>query len=68
MLEELQAKLKLTDEMRAIQEEAWLSDISKNDRRSFGDGDQILREWLDTLNDYQSMSAAANLWVNQHLM
>ena len=59
MLEELQKKLKLTDEMRAIQEEAWLSDISKNDRRSFGDGDQILREWLDTLNDYQSMSAAA---------
>ena len=39
MLEELQKKLKLTDEMRAIQEEAWLSDISKNDRRSFGDGD-----------------------------
>jgi len=58
MLEELQQKLNLSDELRAIQEEAWLTDISKNDRRSFGDGDQILREWLDTLSDYDSMATA----------
>jgi len=58
MLEELQKKLKMSDDERSIQEEAWLNEISKNDRRSFGDGDQILREWLDTLSDYESMASA----------
>ncbi len=58
MLEQLQKRLNLSDHLRAEQEEKWLSEISKGERRSFGDGDQILREWLETLSDYDSMSSA----------
>lgn len=55
MLETLQKQLGLSDSERAKQEQLWLADISKNERRSFGDGDQILREWLEGLNDRQSL-------------
>ena len=33
--------------------------MSKNDRRSFGDGDQILREWLEGLNDRENLASSA---------
>ena len=55
MLEDLQKQLGLSDKERANQEQEWLSDISKNKRRSFGDGDQILREWLDGLSDKENL-------------
>ena len=59
MLERLQGLLGLSDKERAQQEERWLSEISKNDRRSFGDGDQILREWLEGLKDMNSLAPVA---------
>jgi len=59
MLEILQQKLKLGDKERAIQEQNWLADISKNERRSFGDGDQILREWLIGLDDTENLADSA---------
>ena len=59
MLETLQQQLGLSDKERAIQEQAWLSEMSKNERRSFGDGDQILREWLEGLNDRENLSSSA---------
>ena len=59
MLETLQKQLGISDKLRAEQEQAWLADISKSDRRSFGDGDQILREWLDALGDKESLGPAA---------
>jgi len=59
MLETLQAQLGLNDAERAVQEEAWLKDISRTERRSFGDGDSILREWLEALNDRDSLEPAA---------
>ncbi len=59
MLETLQAQLGLSDSQRAMQEEAWLKEISRTDRRSFGDGDSILREWLEALNDSDSLEPAA---------
>ena len=55
MLENLQSKLNLSDLDRAVQEEKWLGNISKGNRRSFGDGDGILQEWLDSLNDLSSL-------------
>ncbi len=58
MLEMLQKQLGLSDKERAIQEQAWLSEMSKNDRRSFGDGDQILREWLEGLNDEENLTTS----------
>ena len=59
MLETLQKQLGISDKERALQEQAWLSEISKTERRSFGDGDQILSEWLEALNDTESLSPAA---------
>ncbi len=59
MLETLQRQLGLSDKDRAIQEQSWLADISKNERRSFGDGDQILREWLEGLNDQENLAVSA---------
>ena len=59
MLETLQKQLGLSDKERAVQEQSWLSDMSKNDRRSFGDGDQILREWLEGLNDRENLASSA---------
>jgi hypothetical protein len=59
MLEKLQKQLGISDKERALQEQAWLSEISKTERRSFGDGDQILSEWLEALNDTESLSPAA---------
>ena len=56
MLEKLQSKLELSDSERAIQEEAWLALLSVNERRSFGDGDAILNEWLAALDDTTSLS------------
>lgn len=55
MLEKLQNKLELSDSQRAVQEEAWLALLSVNERRSFGDGDAILNEWLAALNDIASL-------------
>ena len=59
MLETLQVQLGISDKERALQEQSWLSEISKPERRSFGDGDQILSEWLEALNDTESLSPAA---------
>ena len=59
MLETLQKQLGLSDKERAKQEQGWLADISKNKRRSFGDGDQILREWLEGLNDKENLGQSA---------
>ena len=59
MLETLQQQLGLSDKERAIQEQAWLSEMFKNERRSFGDGDQILREWLEGLNDRENLASSA---------
>jgi len=59
MLETLQKQLGLSDKERAVQEQSWLSEISKNQRRSFGDGDQILREWLEGLDDRANLAASA---------
>jgi hypothetical protein len=59
MLETLQAQLGLNDAQRAVQEEAWLKEISRTERRSFGDGDSILKEWLDALNDRDALEPAA---------
>ena len=59
MLETLQKQLGLSDEERAVQEQAWLSEMSKNQRRSFGDGDQILREWLEGLDDRANLTTSA---------
>ncbi len=59
MLEKLQKQLGLSDRERAKQEQDWLTDISKNKRRSFGDGDQILREWLDGLADKENLGKSA---------
>ena len=59
MLETLQQQLGLSDSERARQEQVWLSDISKTGRRSFGDGDQNLREWLEGLNDRDSLAPTA---------
>lgn len=59
MLETLQKQLGISDKIRAEQEQSWLADISKTDRRSFGDGDQILREWLNALGDKESLAPAA---------
>lgn len=56
MLEALQQQLGLSDKDRAEQEQKWLADISKNERRSFGDGDQILSEWLDGLADKENLA------------
>ena len=58
MLETLQKQLGISDKDRSVQEQSWLAEISKTDRRSFGDGDQILREWLDALSDKESLSPA----------
>ena len=58
MLERLQKQLGLSDKERAVQEQAWLAEISRNDRRSFGDGDQILREWLEGLNDGENLASS----------
>jgi len=55
MLEKLQSKLELSDSQRAEQEEAWLALLSVNERRSFGDGDAILNEWLTALDDTTSL-------------
>lgn len=59
MLEALQKQLGLSDTERAKQEQAWLSDISKNERRSFGDGDKILNQWLEGLKDKHNLSKYA---------
>ena len=59
MLETLQKQLGISDKVRSVQEQSWLAEISKTDRRSFGDGDQILREWLEALNDKESLAPAA---------
>ncbi len=59
MLETLQKQLGINDNERAEQEQAWLEDISRTERRSFGDGDSILREWLEGLNDHESLAPAA---------
>ena len=59
MLETLQKQLGLSDKERAKQEQEWLADISRNERRSFGDGDQILREWLDGLSDKENLGQSA---------
>ena len=59
MLETLQAQLGLNDAERAIQEEVWLNETSRTKRRSFGDGDSVLREWLEALNDRDSLEPAA---------
>ncbi len=59
MLESLQVQLGLSDKERAYQEQKWLSEISKNKRRSFGDGDQILREWLEGLSDKENLGESA---------
>ena len=59
MLENLQEQLGITDSERAEQEQSWMVEISKTERRSFGDGDQILREWLEGLNDRDSLAPAA---------
>lgn len=59
MLESLQKQLNLSDKERAEQEQKWLAEISKNERRSFGDGDQILREWLEGLSDKENLADSA---------
>tara|TARA_X000001036_G_scaffold439807_1_gene492424 strand:- start:4417 stop:5463 length:1047 start_codon:yes stop_codon:yes gene_type:complete len=59
MLETLQKQLGISDKERSVQEQTWLSEISKSGRRSFGDGDQILREWLEGLNDRESLAPIA---------
>ena len=59
MLEALQTQLGLSDKERAVQEQEWLNEISKNERRSFGDGDQILREWLEGLSDKENLGQSA---------
>ena len=59
MLEVLQKQLGLSDAERAEQEQNWLSDISKNERRSFGDGDKVLRQWLEGLDDRKNLSKYA---------
>ena len=59
MLETLQQQLGLSDSERAAQEQVWLAEISKTSRRSFGDGDQNLREWLEGLNDCDSLAPTA---------
>ena len=59
MLETLQKQLGLTDSERAVVEESWLNDISRSTKRSFGDGDAILREWLEALNDRDALEPAA---------
>ncbi|GIR00528.1 MAG: hypothetical protein CM15mP9_2310 [Methanobacteriota archaeon] len=59
MLEALQTQLGLSDKERALQEQEWLNDISRNKRRSFGDGDQILREWLEGLSDKENLEQSA---------
>ena len=59
MLETLQQQLGLSDSERAMQEQVWLAEISKTSRRSFGDGDQNLREWLEGLNDCESLAPTA---------
>ena len=59
MLETLQLQLGMSDAQRAVQEEAWLKEISRTDRRSFGDGDSILKEWLEALNDREALEPAA---------
>ena len=58
MLETLQTQLGISDSERAEQEQAWLVDISKPERRSFGDGDLVLREWLEGLDDHESLAPA----------
>jgi hypothetical protein len=58
MLETLQAQLGLTDAKRANIEEKWLGEISRGERRSFGDGDSILREWLEALDDRDALDVA----------
>ena len=55
MLETLQSQLSLSDSERALIEESWLKDISRTERRSFGDGDAMLREWLEALNNDESL-------------
>ena len=62
MLETLQKQLGLSDKERAVQEQSWLSEMTKTPRRSFGDGDQILIDAtlcdeidpfvLGTINEY----------------
>lgn len=59
MLEALQKQLGISDKERALQEQSWLSEISKPERRSFGDGDKILNEWLEALNDTDGLAPAA---------
>lgn len=61
MLENLQEKLDLNDFDRAAQEEKWLESISKGERRSFGDGDEILKQWLDSLNDLTSLENSVRM-------
>ena len=61
MLETLQKQLGLSDSERAEQEQLWLADISKNERRSFGDGDQILVAHNDVLNIEGKLTVEA--WV-----
>ena len=55
MLETLQSQLSLSDSERALIEESWLKEISRTERRSFGDGDAMLREWLEALNNDESL-------------
>ena len=59
MLETLQKQLGLSDKERAVQEQSWLSEMTKTPRRSFGDGDQILREWLEGLKDRDNLASSA---------
>ena len=53
MLETLQKQLGISDKERALQEQAWLSEISKTERRSFGDGDQIWALLLRMSSDHR---------------
>ena len=59
MLETLQQQLGLSDEERAKQEQSWLADVPRTNRRSFGDGDLNLREWLEGLNDFEGLAPTA---------
>tara|TARA_B100001778_G_scaffold205849_2_gene170031 strand:+ start:79 stop:1137 length:1059 start_codon:yes stop_codon:yes gene_type:complete len=59
LLELLQSRLVLSDKQRAGIEEKWLQSLSNIQRRSFGDGDEALSNWLKALSNTDQLENAA---------
>ena len=59
LLELLQSRLVLSDKQRAEIEEKWLESLSNIQRRSFGDGDEALSNWLKALSNTEQLEDAA---------